>query len=162
MTYEYPDPFYRENSESIMGSRAAKRLQEEKKSDAPAKFDAILALFGTDEARAGFRRLVGEYYEKYRNQKLSKLLELQVTQLSETGRAVLHNQIMDVLQKLSIVVKPGSFEEEVLREFADRRNFHKAVTDLFMADPTFARAAELVVESKPSPARTFKSKRRRK
>jgi len=88
------------------------------------KFQCILNMFGTDQARENFLDLCRRYKEAYLKQQSSNIVQKKI---EETGRAGLHIEIMEILQKLSLHTKPGSEEEKILLSLASHQETHNMI-----------------------------------
>lgn len=94
----------------------------------------LLAMFGTEKAMQNFLDLCESYYDKLREQKLSSVKGYSEKQ---KGRASGHNEIMRILQKLSLAQKPGAEAEHFLFELSDREKISEIVGDYFKITTSF-------------------------
>ena len=131
MTFETQEPLANPGDlTNILQKRAMEKAAGQRRKGNHHKFEEIFAMFGTDKARREFLELLERYYRKYRAQKYS---DVSGYKESEKGRASLHEEIIDILQRLALTIRGGD-KERILASLYDRDTFHQAVGDYFFEE----------------------------
>src|SRR3989338_4569860 len=107
------------------------------------KFEAVLSLFGTDEARGNFVRLCRDYTEARANAVTASYSpEVSVRRtaiISNLQQAALHNRIMDALTRIAsqapAIAPLTPTQQSVLREMHDREVTVKIIREYISLAP---------------------------
>lgn len=126
------------NKESLLYQRQKEKEENELRYENHRKMEKILAMLGTEEARSRFKKLIDAYFESYRAQKYENIAGAQE---KEKYRAISHNNVMDTLQRLSLVSKPNSPEENLLKTLGTRDAVHKLINDYKETEADFRKTA---------------------
>lgn len=103
-------------------------------------WQVILDMFGTEKAKDDFIDLCKKYKNRYCKRKFTDISGVEdyvhgrknvIKEWTDTerGQSGLHQEILEILQKLSMHAKPNSKEEKVLRFLSDRHNIHDLIDE---------------------------------
>ncbi len=94
-------------------------------------WQGVLALFGAEEAKERFENLCRKYYEYLVRAKARSGMDERAAEISDAGRASIHNKIMETIYGLMTQSKLSPEQRKKFNILSDRKKVAGMVEDVF-------------------------------